>query len=374
MASAPAKTILMGEHAVVYGAPALVSAVDLRARAEVSPRSDVASGDLRLELPDLDHGEILPLRDALDYARRARERWEAYRRRPGRESMARVGGGRPGHVALVAIGEAERVAREARDSGFGEAHETDGPGLRLRVSSEIPVGRGFGSSAAVGAAVAGAWLAHRGVRRSREEMDDLLLEVERRQHGDPSGVDAATALRGGLVWAESGGDGLVFEEVADPAGALAGFHLADTGEPAEDTGEVVAAVRERRSRRPGEVDGAMEEIRRATLAFRRELDGSPPDVDRILRLVRRCQRGLEAIGVVPEPVRRLVRAVEEEGGAAKISGAGALTALEVGPPGGGVLLIAHPDPAAVARWSLPDGVRLLDVSLGTEGLRGEAAA
>lgn len=371
MASAPAKTILMGEHAVVHGAPALVSAVGLRARAEVSPRSDVPAGTVAVDLPDLGHGETLTVDDALDYARGARERWEDYRRRPDRESVARLAGGRPGHVALVALGEAERVARSAgagRSSGGGDA------GDRLRVSSEIPVGRGFGSSAAVGAAVAGAWLARRGVDLSLGAMDDLLLEIERRQHGDPSGVDAATVLRGGLVWAEPGDEGLAVEGVADPAGLLAAFRLVDSGEPAEDTGETVAAVRERLSRRPDEMEEALGTIRRATVAFRRELDATPPEPARIVRLVRRCQRGLEAIGVVPEPVRRLVRGVEERGGAAKISGAGALSAREGGPPGGGLLLIVHPEPAAVEDWNFPEGVRLLDVGLGGEGLTGEDAA
>lgn len=370
MTSAPGKTILMGEHAVVHGAPALVSAVGLRARASVEPAGDVPPGRIELVLPDLDHRETLTREAVMEHARRARERWEEYCRRPDRESVARVGGGRRGHVVLVALGEAEREVRRRRGDTTADDPGT-GEGLRLRVRSEIPVGRGFGSSAAVGAAVAGAWLVRRGEDPSREEMDDLLLEIERRQHGDPSGVDAAAVLRGGLVWAEPTGEGLAFDEVDDAGGVLDGFRLADTGEPAEDTGEVVAAVRESLDRGDPGVSEALDRIGRATAAFRRLLSRTHSTPDGVIRLIRRCQRGLEEIGVVPAPVRRLVRAVENRGGAAKISGAGALTSQAEGPPGGGLLLIYHPDPGSVGDWSFPEGVQLLDVPLGAKGLRRE---
>ena len=49
-ALAPAKIILTGEHSVVYGQPALVTAVNRFAFAEISP---TASGDISLSLADL---------------------------------------------------------------------------------------------------------------------------------------------------------------------------------------------------------------------------------------------------------------------------------------------------------------------------------
>lgn len=363
MASAPGKTILMGEHAVVYGAPALVAAVDLRARAVAEASDAVPSGHVRVELPDLEHAELLTRSEIREYARRSRRRWEAFHRAPDRESFARVRGDGPGHLTLVALGESME-AFTGKPEGPRE-----GRGVRVEVRSAIPIGRGFGSSAAVGSAVCLAWLALEGVEPSRDEVEELLLDVERRQHGEPSGVDAASVLRGGLVWAESapGGSDLRFRSISPPGELLERFRVVDTGAPAENTGDVVSAVRERRDRDPARIGAALERIREATVAFRRLLEEPAPDAVDAVELVRGCQRGLEELGVVPESVKRLVRAVEERGGAAKISGAGALSSPERGTPGGGLLLVYHPEPERVRSWPLPEGVEVLDVRLGAAG-------
>lgn len=361
--------ILMGEHAVVYGAPALAAAVGVRARALAEATEAVPPGHVRVELPDLGHSELLRGSEVRDYAGRARRRWEEFRASPGRESFARMHGGGAGHVTLVALGEAMEAVR----GGGGSPDEREGS--RVEVSSGIPVGRGFGSSAAVGAAVALAWAAREGESLSGDELEALLLDVERRQHGDPSGVDAAAVLRGGLVWAESAGDGsgLRFESIPVPSGLLDRFRVVDTGAPAENTGEVVSAVRERRNRAPDSIDAGLERIREATTAFGRLLEGAGPKTGEAMDLVRRCERGLEELGVVPKPVQRLVRAVEDRGGAAKISGAGALSSPGAGPPAGGLLLVVHPDPRQIRDWPFLADLDVLDVRPGAPGARLEEA-
>src|SRR5579863_4365513 len=66
---------------------------------------------------------------------------------------------------------------------------------------------------------------------------------------------------------------------------------------------------------------------------------------RVTAGIREHQACLEALGVVPAPVRALVRQIEAAGGAAKVSGAGSLAG-----PGAGSLLVYHEDPRAVAAW------------------------
>src|SRR5258705_11929922 len=136
---APGKVLLLGEHSVVYGHPALAASIPRYVTVELSP-----SAEARLELP----GGIQPPFPLL--------------------------------AAAVAI---------ARDAGF--------PGMfRARVESEIPLGSGLGSSAALGVALARAlkpgWAA--------EEAAALAMHVERVLHGSPSGVDPAACAREGVIF------------------------------------------------------------------------------------------------------------------------------------------------------------------------------
>jgi mevalonate kinase len=366
--STPGKIILMGEHAVVYGRPALISAIDLRLRARFAPRAEAAGGApaVHLELPGLGCEAETSWAEVRAYARRARERWEGYAASPAPQSFRALRGGDPVHLVKVALGEAaEHLAREGG--------EEDGPGMTLRVDSDLPPGAGFGSSAAAAAAVVAGCLEFRGAPADLAAVERLVHEVERRQHGTPSGVDAATVLRGGLLWARrAGGAGapLAIEPVALRSAALGRLAVHDTGAPAEATGEVVAAVRERRARDRAGTERLLDRMAAATVAFRAGLDGAAPGGD-LRGPLAEFQECLEALGVVPAPVARIVRRIEAAGGAAKISGAGALSGS-----GAGALLVYHPDSG-----SDPGHRGLLDVLValparpvrfGAAGLRREA--
>jgi mevalonate kinase len=139
IASAPGKVLLLGEHAVVYGHPALAAALDLRVTVEVEPQADVA----RLDLP----------------------------------------GGFPVPAAVLdAVG---KLARAAGHRG----------GFVIKVRSDLPLGGGLGSSAALGVALARAFKPG----CDAEEATELAMHLERVLHGAPSGVDPAICARGGVI-------------------------------------------------------------------------------------------------------------------------------------------------------------------------------
>lgn len=355
----------MGEHAVVYGEPALVAAVDLRLEAhfEGIEGGGPAGPEAPVELRSEERGRALRLRwaDVLGYAEAARERWETFAAAPGPVAYARLRGDDPAHLVKVALGEA--AAR------LGERAP---PGLRLEIASRIPIGSGFGSSAALAVAVTGGYLAWRGRPAPPDELEALALAVERRQHGTPSGVDGATALRGGMVWAErSEGGRLEFRALKDGAARLREFRAFDTGAPAESTGAVVAAVRERVAADPERCGELLREMGAATRRFRDALlEGGGPEG--LGEPIRRFERGLEALGVVPEPARRIVRAVEARGGAAKISGAGALSAGSPDAPGAGSLLVQHPQPERIEGWGFLSRLTRWPLGFGAEGFRVES--
>lgn len=352
----------MGEHSVVYGEPALVAAVDLRlqARFEALPRGGEVGPDAPVELVAVgsDRTTTLPWSEVMAYAEAARDRWESFAAAPGGASFARLRGEDPAHLVKVALGEAA--------AWLGER---GGPGLRLEVASRIPTGSGFGSSAALAVAVTGGYLAWRGRPARPEDLEGLALQVERRQHGTPSGVDAATSLRGGLVWAERRGEGaLEFHGLTAPRRHLRRFRIFDTGTPAESTGAVVAAVRERVAADPGGWGELLRDMGRTTRRFRDALlEGSEAAV--VVDLVRSFEGALEALGVVPERVRLLARKIEGRGGAAKISGAGALSGADSGPPGAGSLLVCHPEPERIAGWAFLGHLSRRPLRLGAKGFR-----
>lgn len=346
-AVAPAKLILMGEHAVVYQRPALVAAVDLWLRATLTPREEAGVG---LHLAELDHREATDWASISSYADTVRDRWHQYVEHPTPEAFARMRGDDPAHLVKVALGEAER-----RLPGGGT------PALNVTVRTQQPIGAGFGSSAAVAVAVVQAYLAARNVEMDDEELYDLVLDVERRQHGTPSGVDPATVLRGGLVWAEQADDPLNYRSVPAQSPMLDAFRVLHTGTPGQSTGTVVDAVRARREEDPEAFRATLDRIEEATRALRAVLAGGQSRPDETVQLVRRVEAGLEALGVVPDPVQRFIRTVEKKGGAAKVSGAGALRGAKAGP-----LLVYHPDPDVEFETEL-DSLTEMDVRLGAEG-------
>lgn len=350
--SAPGKLILLGEHAVVYGRPALVTAVDLRLTVRLSPSP--GSG-VRLDLPGLPHSEEISWAAVREYSRAARERWTDYSRKPGPERFQAVRGDDPAHVVKAALGEVLEALGGAEP-----------PGLSLRVDSALPIGSGFGSSAAAAVAVVAAALAWRGAAADLPTVERLALEVERRQHGLPSGVDSATILRGGLLWARRTASGVDVEPVELRSPLLSRFRVYDTGTPAEPTGAVVAAVRARLDRDRAGTEAIFDRIEAAALGFREELARDVEAPARMVELIRECEVCLEGLGVVPEPVRAAVRRVEAEGGAAKISGAGSLSG-----PGAGSLLVYHPEPERIAGWGFLQSFRFHPVHLGAPGLRRE---
>ncbi|WP_437617433.1 mevalonate kinase [Sorangium sp. So ce1151] len=160
---ASGKVILLGEHAVVYGAPALAAGIERGARA----RAARSSGASALWLGGREHGA------------------------PPAE------GGAPGDVAQAF------AALLAALPGAGP--------VRVAAESDLPPGGGLGSSAALGVAIARAVAAlARGLvdePRVEPEAAEAALTAdttvaaaaawERVFHGNPSGIDTTAAARGG---------------------------------------------------------------------------------------------------------------------------------------------------------------------------------
>ncbi len=143
--SAPGKVILFGEHAVVYGRPAIaVPVTQVRAWATIEP-APPGSG-LTLVAPDLKK-----------------------------------------RVVLEAAQQDDPLATAAR---LTLAHlSVPEPDATITVSSNVPIASGLGSGAAVSTALVRTLAGFLGRALEPAEVSALVFEVEKIYHGTPSGVD-----------------------------------------------------------------------------------------------------------------------------------------------------------------------------------------
>jgi mevalonate kinase len=146
LAHAPGKVILFGEHAVVYGQPAIAVPVqEVQAQACVEP-GPAGQGTVVLS-PDLQRRFLLREADKDD-------------------PLARI-------VSL-----ALRTMRQHAD-----------PDLTLTITSSIPIGRGMGSGAAVSTAIVRALARHFDFWLPSRAISELVYQAEVLYHGTPSGID-----------------------------------------------------------------------------------------------------------------------------------------------------------------------------------------
>jgi mevalonate kinase len=146
VAHAPGKVILFGEHAVVYGQPAIAVPVrEVQAQVLVEP-GPPDQGTL-VVVPDL--GRRFLLREADQDDPLARIVW----------------------LAL-------RAVRQNRD-----------PDLTITITSSIPIARGMGSGAAVSTAIVRALAKHFDFWLPSRAVSELVYQTEVLYHGTPSGID-----------------------------------------------------------------------------------------------------------------------------------------------------------------------------------------
>ncbi len=272
--SAPGKVILFGEHAVVYGEPALVGAIERRVRVRIRAlnqkvvriRSDATGGVKSFSFEELEQGE-----DALRYVKRA-------------VSMA-----------------------------FEEAGEK--AGIELWISSELPPASGLGSSAAVTVATLKAVLTLLHEDVSRKKLASLAHRVELEVQGSASPTDTAAATYGGVLMVHPG-------RGIERLGAGEGLPLVVGNTRKErSTKLLVAKVRRLRESMPEVVDPIIGSIGTLTREARRCLENG--ELERIGELMNINHGLLEALGVSTQELSHLVYVARSAGAeGAKLTGAG----------------------------------------------------
>lgn len=142
----------------------------------------------------------------------------------------------------------------------------DPAGVTVTVESTIPVGSGMGSSAALSVAMARAGAELAGLVPDAARERELSMRCERAAHGRPSGIDTEVCVTGGPVWAEAG----LFTPLGPEAGKGAGLVVLFAGQGGA-TAEMVARVGAFREGAPERFAELAAETRERCLGVRERL-------------------------------------------------------------------------------------------------------
>ncbi|MCR4263780.1 MAG: mevalonate kinase [Candidatus Roizmanbacteria bacterium] len=305
--SAPGKIHLMGEHAVVYGKPALLSTINKRLIATISEAEE-----LEIETP-----------------------------------------------------EEKKLIEKAVEIVCDRFKITD-PKIHIIITSAIPTGRHAGSSAAVSVATVGALLYYFKKIWNPNLINELAYEVEKFQHGTPSGGDNTACTFGGFIWFRKELEFLktIWQLPFQPSKQLASFYLIDTGRPSENTGDMVTLVRKFLDEYKDQGRILLDQNEQATKDVAVAIKNG--DEELLIDAIRRGEKTLEGLGVVSTQILPLIREIEKSGGAAKILGGGGKKGAV------GLVLAYHTDKKLQEQTARKFEYSVERIQLGEEGVRLES--
>jgi mevalonate kinase len=267
VSDAHSKIILIGEHAVVYGKPAIAIPFPLKVRSSIVKtfgpitfESDLYSGSVH-RVPEKLKGIAECIKETLQYLKQPSE------------------------------------------------------GLHISLNSSIPLGRGLGSSAAIAVALVRSLFSFYEKKLSQRELFYFVEVAETYAHGKPSGIDMTAVLSEGPIWFQKGEktETLV-------TGRPMYMVVADTGRIG-DTRTAVRKVRKKYLLEPEEVQRLLKEIEKIAEAAKGALvEGN---LTLLGALMNSNQQELMTLGVSDEDLNLLIEAANNAGAlGAKMTGGG----------------------------------------------------
>lgn len=261
-ATAPGKLMLIGEHAVIYNHPCLVTAVDRRLSVSVT---ETQSGKIEIDAPQVSNTRFL------------------------------------------------EKTLEAAEKTWSIKHS----GLLVRSESSFSGKYGLGSSAASVVATTAALAAYFQVKLDKRQFFDFAYKIILDVQGVGSGFDIASAIYGGTLYFVTGGK--TIENLTNKNGRLP-LVVGYTGVKSNSV-ELVSQVAEKRKQYPERVDRLMQAIARLADQGREAfLEG---DWVKLGKLMDFDQEYLRDLGVSSAKLEDLIAAAKRAGAlGAKLSGAG----------------------------------------------------
>jgi len=264
------KVILFGEHFVVYGLEGIAVSLEMNTTCEYEENSDGIVAN------DLVTGELITI--AEDNEKR----------------LSKV------------------VQSVLKDTGVQEKN------FRLKLTTNMSIKGGMGSSAALGVAIARCLNEKFSLELNDERINEIAYNVEKLFHGNPSGIDNTVSTYGGLISFKRGEGKNEIEQLAleKPVEVV----LADTG-IFHDTAEIVEMVRKNKEKEPEKYGRIFEEYEELVKEGRKALEEK--NWGKIGKLMSKNQELLKEIKVSCKELDLLVETALENGAlGAKLTGAG----------------------------------------------------
>ena len=286
-ASAPGKAILFGEHAVVYGKPAIAMAINKRSCVEVSESND---NKINVNIRDL--GII------------------------GRIDLD--------NDVIISDSPKKGILKYILES-IKKIH--DGSGIEINIDVNIPIGGGLGSSAAVTVATIAAVSTYNEINLKKEEIARYAHEVELKVQKSASPLDTTISTYGGLIYLETNAEGIIQLDIDYDIPVVIGYT-----DIRGDTGKLVKNVRIRRDVYPEIINPVIDSIEIITEEAKEAILNN--DKKRIGELMNINHGLLDALGVNTKELSGMVYTARNVGACgSKITGAG----------GGGSIIAYCPD-------------------------------
>jgi len=266
------KVILFNEHFVVYGLPAIVSAIGRKTTALVEREDGVGIeiDDQRPETPG----------------------YKAEKSREQNESLGQM-------IKFMNI-------------------DVDHNHFKITLGGDLTAASGVGASAASCAAIARAFSDELDLKYTDEQVNQAAFEGEKGYHGTPSGIDNTAATYGGLIWYRREGSSQIMDrmKLQSPVEIVMG----NTGIVA-DTKVVVAGVKERKEKAPEKYTQLFKSATELVQEARKQL--SAMDLPKLGVSMNMNHELLQQIGVSCDELDALVGVARDNGAlGAKLTGTG----------------------------------------------------
>lgn len=312
-ASAPGKAILFGEHAVVYGKPAIAVAIDKRVHVKIQGRPD---SQVHVQVPVLNiSGYIDPEKGTINLD-------ENLNKSHTDEGQTHNHRGNNTGILNYILESMRRVYLIGGDTLNDEIKN----GIEITVDLGIPIGAGLGSSAAVTVAAIAALSHYYNLELKKDEIAANAHKIELEVQGAASPIDTTLSTFGGIVYLSENAENVVHLPLDWNLPLIIGYT-----EREGNTGQLISSVRGRQEKYPSIVDPILNSIQEITENAREALETKNEEM---LGELMNINHGLlDALGVNTSKLSRMVYIARENGAlGSKITGAG----------GGGSILVFAP--------------------------------